>query len=141
MGWDWASLQLNDGREIMAYRMRRENGSTDPYSTLAWIDQESQVHHFGPDQFTWTPTDTWTSPDTGAAYPLPVRLTTEDPQDGTTTEFLIEPLMQAQEQTGDLGGIAYWEGACRVRDKAGNMVGRAYMELTGYAGNFSARFR
>jgi hypothetical protein len=32
-----------------------------------------------------------------------------------------------------LGGIAYWEGACRVRDAAGKEVGSAYMELTGYA--------
>ena len=40
VGWDWLSLQLFDGRELMAYRMRRNDGSTDPFSTVAWIDQK-----------------------------------------------------------------------------------------------------
>ena len=39
VGWDWAGIQLTDGREIMAYRMRRSDGSTDPFSTLTWVDR------------------------------------------------------------------------------------------------------
>lgn len=34
-GWDWCCLQLNDGREIMAYRMRRKDGSQDNFFMLA----------------------------------------------------------------------------------------------------------
>ena len=43
-GWDWASLQLNDGREIMAYRLRKKDGRTDPFSTLAWVDAQGARH-------------------------------------------------------------------------------------------------
>ena len=54
VGWDWASLQLDDGREIMAYRMRKRDGSTDPFSTLAWVDAQGQVTHLSPADFAWS---------------------------------------------------------------------------------------
>jgi hypothetical protein len=28
-----------------------------------------------------------------------------------------------------------WEGACDVLDASGNVIGRAFLELAGYAGN------
>ncbi|MEO7598903.1 MAG: lipocalin family protein, partial [Opitutus sp.] len=56
------------------------------------------------------------------------------PASDTRVSFLIEPLAAAQELSGSVGGIPYWEGACRVRDAAGNEIGSAYLELTGYAG-------
>ena len=43
-GWDWASLQLNDGREIMAYRLRKKGGRTDPFSQLAWGGRAGRRH-------------------------------------------------------------------------------------------------
>jgi predicted secreted hydrolase len=52
---------------------------------------------------------------------------------GAAVRYTFEPLASDQELKGRLGGIAYWEGACRVRDAAGLDVGSAYMELTGYA--------
>ena len=53
VGWDWLSLQLFDGSELMAYRMRRADGSTDPFSTVAWIDAHSVVRQTEPDKFQW----------------------------------------------------------------------------------------
>jgi predicted secreted hydrolase len=44
-----------------------------------------------------------------------------------------------QELTGAIGGIPYWEGACRVLDAQGREVGRAFVELTGYAGSMQGR--
>jgi hypothetical protein len=43
--------------------------------------------------------------------------------------------MDAQEMTGGLGRVAYWEGACDFLDDASDEVGRAYLELTGYTGD------
>ncbi|MFO1459431.1 MAG: lipocalin-like domain-containing protein [Verrucomicrobiota bacterium] len=140
VGWDWAGIQLNDGREIMAYRMRREDGSLDPFSTLAWVDAQGGVRHLGPDQFQWTPDGRWRSPATDAVYPARIRLTAFDPQSGTPRTLTLEPVAAAQELTGGLGGIAYWEGACRVLDASGRDVGRAFLEMTGYAGSLSGRF-
>jgi predicted secreted hydrolase len=37
-----------------------------------------------------------------------------------------------QELGGTLGGVTYWEGACRILDAGGRELGSAYLELTGY---------
>ncbi|MFM7100212.1 MAG: lipocalin-like domain-containing protein [Verrucomicrobiota bacterium] len=140
-GWDWACLQLDDGREVMAYRLRKVDGSTDPFSTLAWIDTQGGVQHAGPDRFRWEPAGHWTSPLTRARYPNRVRITTRDPESGRDRTFLLEPLAEAQELTDPLGGVAYWEGACRVREADGRVVGRAFLELAGYVGRLADRFR
>ncbi len=60
-------------------------------------------------------------------------MTTTDPATGVAVTLTVEPLAAAQELPGTLGGIPYWEGACRVRDAAGREIGSAYLELTGYA--------
>jgi predicted secreted hydrolase len=140
-GWDWACLQLDDGRDIMAYRMRRTDGSTDPFSTLAWIDKEGRVKHVAPGPFRWETVDSWTSPRTKAVYPVQVEITAPDPATGQETSFRLEPLAKEQELSGALGGVTYWEGACRVRNAAGKECGRAFLELTGYAGDLGSRLR
>jgi len=32
VGWDWYALQLSNGQELMFYRLRHRDGSTDPHS-------------------------------------------------------------------------------------------------------------
>jgi len=131
VGWDWLSVQLKDEpRELMLYRLRLADGTADPASTLQWVDRAGRAQKSG---FTWKVLGEWTSPATGATYPARVELTTPDPQTGKTRTFLIEPLLPNQELTGELSGIPYWEGACRVSDLDGKEIGSAYMELTGYA--------
>ncbi len=140
VGWDWLSVQFFDQREIMAYRMRRTDGTTDPFSTLAWVDAQGAISHVGPDQFQWTTLAKWHSPKSGADYPTRVRLTAFNPSTGKPETFTIEPVVADQELAGQAGGISYWEGACRVRDEAGKEIGRAYLELTGYAESLKGKF-
>ena len=140
-GWDWASIQLKDGREIMVYRLRKKDGSMDEFSTLAWIDAAANVQHFKPDRYKWAELGHWKSPLTGANYPIRVGIQTTDPVTQTSVSFTLEPLAEAQEQTGVLGGSAYWEGACRVLDDKGNDVGSAFLELSGYTGDLAKHFR
>lgn len=130
VGWDWVSIHFKDGRELMFYRMRLRDGSSDPASSLTWIDAKGTTKK---SDFTWEIIDRWTSPKTGAVYPSCVRLTSTDPATGKAVALTLEPLAKDQELTGNLGGIPYWEGACRVLDADGHDVGNAYMELTGYA--------
>jgi predicted secreted hydrolase len=135
-GWDWAGIQFEDGREIMVYRLRRKDGSTDPASALFWVDAEGRTTRIGPEAFRWEGASRWHSSRSGADYPLPVRLSVPDPSSGEPAEFLLEPL-GADQELGDSGsGIPYWEGACRVR-RNGKVVGSAYVELTGYAGSLN----
>ena len=140
VGWDWLSLQLFDGREIMAYRMRRQDGSTDPFSTVAWVDRQSVVRQVGPPGFKWTVLDHWHSRQTGTDYPAKMQLSALNPATGQWETFVIEPFVADQELGGKIGGVGYWEGACRVRDASGREMGRAYMELTGYGQSLRGKF-
>lgn len=140
-GWDWACILLDDGSEVMAYRMRREDGSTDPFSTLAWVGADATPRHVGPDRFRWEVEGHWTSPLTGARYPNRVQLVAPAREGRGTLTLRLEPLLEAQEIADPLGGVAYWEGACRVRDASGKVVGRAYLELAGYVGRLRDKFR
>ncbi len=133
-GWDWCSMQLDDGWDVMGYRIRRKDGSTDPFSTVAWVSPRGEVTHVDASRFRWEPIEHWTSPDTGARYPIRHRLVTHSPRDGAEVSLEARSVSPGQEITGGLGGIAYWEGACDVFDADGKRVGRAYTELTGYAG-------
>jgi len=130
VGWDWLSVQLNDGRELMLYRLRLRDGSADPMSTLTWVSRDSTLQRA---PFDWKVMSTWRSPATKAEYPARVRVTTRDPVSQKEVQLNIEPLVADQELNGQLGGIPYWEGACRVSNGSGDEIGSAYMELTGYA--------
>jgi predicted secreted hydrolase len=130
VGWDWVSAQLADGREVMFYQLRRADGTADPASTLTWIGRDGTLTRR---PFEWRVRGTWRSESTGAVYPVDATLVTTDPETGRTVELQLEPLVRAQELDGAVAGIAYWEGACRVRDGDGKEIGSAYMELTGYA--------
>ncbi len=140
-GWDWASIQLQDGREVMLYLLRRKDGTVSPYSTLTWIDTEGRTTAFGPDRFTWAPRRTWTSPHTGAEYPVDIDVTLPDPATGRPRTLRLRPLADAQEHPGTLSGVPYWEGACDVLDEHGTDIGDSFIELTGYAGDLTDRLR
>lgn len=140
VGWDWLGIQLFDGRELMAYRMRRKDGSTDPFSTIAWIDTQGVVQQSSPDKFKWTISDHWRSPKTGADYPALVRLDAINPASGLPEMFIIQPCVADQELTGNVGGVGYWEGACRVLGNDKKEIGHAYLELTGYDSSLKGKF-
>jgi predicted secreted hydrolase len=140
VGWDWCCLQFKDGREIMAYRMRRKDGSQDDFSTLAWVNTNGVVTQLPSAEFKMQVQRTWSSPVTGANYPVSMKLQTHDPQSRLPVNFMLEPLADNQEITGG-GNLAYWEGACRIRDDASQEIGSAYLELTGYAGNLNKSLR
>ena len=140
VGWDWAGIHLDDGREIMVYRLRRKDGSADPASALAWVDREGRTVNQTAEHFSWGGTGVWKSPHSGAQYPFPVRLQTTDPENGNPVEFTLAPLVQDQELTGAFSDVPYWEGACRVL-KNGKPAGSAYVELTGYAGALTRALR
>jgi predicted secreted hydrolase len=131
-GWDWFSMQLGDGSEIMLFRLRRADGSRDPYSAGTYVDPQGHSRHLAAGDFTVTPGKTWTSGTSGGRYP--VEWTVEVPSIGFKAETRT-PLPQ-QEIAGSFGPV-YWEGAI---DVGGTRLGRplrgvGYLEMTGYAGS------
>lgn len=138
VGWDWFSLQLNDGRELMLYRMRLKNGATDPYSSGTIIDKNGLTRHLANRDFTIGKQATWRSAE-GAQYPARWRLSV--PREGLELE--VEPTVSDQElHTGGVSGITYWEGSARVRgtQRGQALNGQAYVELTGYDKAFGSTF-
>ena len=73
-GWDWLSVQLGGGADLMLYRLRHKDGSIDPYSSGSYVDANGKSQFLSAKDFEMTPsvdtTDTWTSPATKATYPL-----------------------------------------------------------------------
>ena len=127
-GWDWLSLQLDDGRELMLYRLRGPGGAPDfARGTLVAADGTSRTLEAA--DWSWEAGRTWTSEETGSAYPVAWRLTV--PAAGLDLE--LEAVMDAQENVSPRSGIHYWEGAVTARPAGGGVpVGRGFVELTGY---------
>lgn len=136
VGWDWLALQLDDGWDLMLYRLRRADGSADEWSAGTLVDHRGAASHltWGAD-VTVESTSTWTSPIDGAVYPGAWRV--ELP--GRGWSLLVEPRIPNQEL--DLA-FRYWEGAVGLRgvgEDGADVTGRGYVELTGYAGEAPER--
>jgi len=130
-GWDWFSLQLDDGSELMLFRLRRAGGALDPYSAGTSVDSQGHSTHLAARDFTVTPGKIWTSPATGGHYP--VEWTVEVPSLGFRAK-LTTPLVQ--QEIASRAGPTYWEGAIAIEGtRAGRPLrGLGYLEMTGYAG-------
>lgn len=131
VGWDWFSIQLEDDTELMLYRMRRKDGSSDLASSGTAVSPDGRTRHLEVTDFQIESTATWASPESKATYPSRWRLTF--PSLGLVLD--VTPLLADQElRTSRSTKVSYWEGAVAVTGtKQGKPVkGQGYVELTGY---------
>ena len=132
-GWDWFSVQLSDGRDLMLYRLRQKGGGLEPFSSGTLVEADGRSQHIAYADFDTGPTGEWRSPRTGGPYPSGWRLRL--PKAGI--ELTLSPTLPDQELVvNSMGGLAYWEGSVRVSGKSAGkpVTGQGYVELTGYAG-------
>ena len=128
VGWDWFSLQLQDGREIMLYFLRNERGEID-FARGTLVSQEGETRYLNPGEWSVRSTQTWKSPKTGATYPS--RWIVE--LSGENLRIVIVPELADQENRSRLvKNLFYWEGAVRIETTEGGRIGRGYVELVGY---------
>jgi predicted secreted hydrolase len=126
-GWDWFGLQLDDGRELMLYSLRDDSGNPTRFSAATLVAADGRAEHFPVDAFELVAQRRWRSANTGVNWPVAWQLRL--PAAGLDLE--IRALVDDQEQRV---AVLYWEGAVEVRDRrAGDRVGRGYLEMTGYA--------
>lgn len=121
-GWDWFALQLDDGRDLMVYRLRRQNGGTDPNSAGILVSRAGAGQPLVADDFRLTVERWWDSPRTDSRYPVAWRL--ELPAEGIDLRVEARVDDQAMPTT-----VRYWEGAVAVD---GTATGVGYLEMTGY---------
>jgi predicted secreted hydrolase len=136
VGWDWFSIQLEDGRELMLYQLRRKDGSTDPYSSGTVVSASGEKRHLMLKDFRIEVLEHWKSPKSGARYPIKWKLVIPS----EAMEMEITPVFPDQELiTSRSTRVTYWEGSVAVRAMRDGQVtaGRGYVEMTGYAGKVS----
>jgi predicted secreted hydrolase len=127
VGWDWYSLQLDDGRELMLYVMRLRDGRVERVSSGTAVAIDGRSRHLRLAGFHIEATGRWRSPTTGGVYPAGWRI--QVPSENLDVTVL--PTVSQQEViTRGGAGVSYWEGSVRV---TGSATGVGYVELTGYA--------
>jgi len=130
-GWDWLSVQLEDGAELMLYRLRHRDGSIDPYSSGTYVDEQGRSVFLAAKDFTMAPLgENWTSAQTKASYPEKWRVSVGK----LGMEFEVTTPLRDQELVTSYGP-SYFEGTVDASGKQGSATlrGVGYLEMTGYA--------
>ncbi len=136
-GWDWFSLQLSDRTEIMFFLLRQPDGSVNPASSGTVVLPSGQTRHLAHGDVRIEPLSFWTSPHSGARYPVKWNLAIPPRQLAlTVTANLDDQEMRTPRSTN----VVYWEGSVRAEGthSAAAIDGVGYVELTGYAQPFDA---
>ena len=123
IGWDWFSLQLEDGRNLMYFQIRRKDARVDPHSAGTLSNADGLLKQLDSGMVTLTPLEYWQTDD--RRYPIAWRMQIagEDP-------WRIHALLPDQEMHTS---VRYWEGTVEVMDeKSEKILGRGYLEMAGY---------
>lgn len=128
IGWDWFSLSLSDGTDVMLYLMRRDDGTFDLTSSGTWVNADGSSEPLALEDYDVRVLDVWKSP-SGSEYPAGWEIRIPD----RALELRITPLLADQELRHT---FRYWEGGVAVEGTHGETTvsGRGFVELTGYAG-------
>ncbi len=127
-GWDWLSLQLSDGRDLMLYRLRRKDGSAGAFSKGALILPDGTRIPLSVREFALKPRRWWTSPATRCA--LPGRVVHRDSRDAACRWKSSRASTIRSSTCRSATGRA---PCMRMGALGGETVtGRGYLELAGY---------
>jgi predicted secreted hydrolase len=113
-GWDWFSLQFDDGSELMLFRLRHEDGSADAFSAGTYVDRQGRATALTRQDFTAIPGKMWTK------YPVEWKIRVPS----LAIDVSISTRLPQQELTGP---VTYWEGAIEI---TGSRTGTGYLEMT-----------
>src|SRR5262249_45545600 len=102
-GWDWFALQLDDGREIMFYQLRRKDGAADRWSAGTLVGAYGHAQSLSGDDLRIETLATWRSPKSGVTYPARWRLT------DAAGHLVLDVTPRIADQELNVG-VRYWEG-------------------------------
>ncbi len=126
-GWDWFSIQLSNGYDLMYYQLRNADGSVSTFTTGSLIDPEGNKTPINPGEVNLSVLDSWESAHSGAEYPSEWVL--EIPKENLRLE--LATLFDDQEM--DVS-VRYYEGTLSVKGSMNGeeVGGQGYIEMTGY---------
>ncbi len=131
IGWDWFSLQFENGPALMLFQLRERGGGISAASSGTFITADGTPQAFQKNDFELRVLREWNSPHTGGVYPSAWEVRLQEPN----CLLQVEPWMDDQEI--HFPTVTYWEGAVHFEGTCqGTPVrGNGYVELTGYIGN------
>lgn len=132
-GWDWWSMQLDDGWEVMLFQFR-DWDSVLVYQAGSLVDPAGNVTELeGFEDYSVASRRTWASTHTDGVYPLDwdIDLTPA----GDAEPWHVEVVTAVDDQEMHNLAQNYWEGAVTVTGTRGSepIEGVGFVELTGYA--------
>ncbi|MCX7246217.1 MAG: carotenoid 1,2-hydratase [Burkholderiales bacterium] len=130
VGWDWIGMNLLDGGALTAFQLRDKSGKAiwdgGSFRSRA-MGVKAQIFARGEVQF--AAVRQWTSPLTKANYPVEWAVQTP------LGRYRIKAVVDDQELDSRAStGAVYWEGLSELFDSTDRLLGRGYLEMTGYAG-------
>lgn len=131
MGWDWFSLQFEDGQALMLFQLRERGGGTSDSSSGTFIATDGIPQPVQKADFEITVLDEWRSPHTQGLYPAAWEIRLNEP------DCLLQVRSWMADQEIHFPTVTYWEGAVHFEGTCNGAParGNGYVELTGYAGN------
>jgi len=139
IGWDWFSIHLSDGKDIMAYLIRRKDSTIEAASSGTLIEKNGSSRHLEMTDIKLDVLERWKSPKTKGLYPAKWRMRIPS----ANIDIIITPSVANQELiTTSSTGVTYWEGAVEGQGLSdGKSVSiEGYVELTGYADSLAGLF-
>lgn len=125
VGWDWVGANLDDGRALMAFRIRARDGRS-LWQHASLREKTGRLIQLDGNAIQFTPLRHWRSPRTQANYPVEISLQIDQQR------WHLRPLQDDQELDSRRStGAVYWEGAVTL-ERDGRRDGRGYLEMTGY---------
>jgi len=138
VGWDWIGMNLLDGSALTAFRLRTKTGGAlwagGSFRPPTLVSPEV----FDPQDVVFTPGRSWKSPASGTTYPVEwtVQVTRKSAHASTpvVVRYTVKAVIDNQElDSRQSTGAIYWEGLSELFDSQGKLIGRGYLEMTGYA--------
>lgn len=118
VGWDWFHATLEDGRKVLGFQVRSRDSSKTNYSYgMVWDGKDKIIQ---PIQFQARKLRQLRS---GSTYPLIWQVKV-----GEELLYLNAIVPESEMQAT----LPYWEGPVRVYNNQRKVIGRGYLEMTGY---------
>ncbi len=130
-GWDYFSIALEDGSDLMISQFRLNDGARDQYFIATLVNADGSREALKLEDFSLEPMTRWISTASGASYPVQWRVTLP----GKQIELEAKAVLDNQEfQAAQSIGVTYWKGLIEVSGKRNGrpIGGKGFLEMTGY---------
>ena len=129
-GWDWISVNLSDGRDLVCYQIRHHDGTVDSHSAGILVEPDGRQISLSASDFQLIPSQYWKSQADKSEiveYPLTWKVVVKS----AGIELEVKAAVADQEKRLSM---RYWEGASMATgsSRGKSVEGTGFLEMTGY---------